>query len=467
MQFDCSTDTIAPDLTTLLLIGGTGALQLTSGTTAQRPGTAGAGAIRWNTSLTTPAIEYFDGTTWNAIGSGGTTYTAGTGISITTGVIANTGVTSNVAGTNITVSGATGAVTIGTSTTPSFSTVTSTVATGTAPFTVTSTTNVPNLNASSLSGATFASPGTIGSTTPGTATFTTLNASGLVTIGATAGYSDTGILATSTSSIAGYNQFIVQNTNSGTTSSTNYNVSNNLASATTNFGEFGMNSSGFTGTGSFNAAGMVYLASATTDLAIGTYGSNAIHFVVNSGTTDVFTMGTAGQMAIGGSYGTSGQVFTSGGPSAAASWTTVTGGGGLATTDDTTTNATYYPVVVTSAGGSTAKTSSTKITFNPSTGTLSSTIFNSLSDKRAKKNIRELGYGLADVLKLTGHKYEMVDGGNTSIGLIAQDVMQHIPEVVSTNVDGMMGINYPVLTAVLIEAIKDLTARLAILEAKQ
>lgn len=47
------------------------------------------------------------------------------------------------------------------------------VATGTAPFTVASTTNVANLNASSLSGATFAAPGAIGSSTPSTGAFTT------------------------------------------------------------------------------------------------------------------------------------------------------------------------------------------------------------------------------------------------------------------------------------------------------
>jgi hypothetical protein len=56
----------------------------------------------------------------------------------------------------------------------------STQATGTAPFTVASTTNVANLNASSLNGATFASPGAIGSTTPSTGVFTlgTINSSG-------------------------------------------------------------------------------------------------------------------------------------------------------------------------------------------------------------------------------------------------------------------------------------------------
>ena len=69
------------------------------------------------------------------------------------------------------------------STTPStgkFTTIESTIATGTAPFTVASTTNVANLNASSLGGATFASPGAIGSGTASTGAFTTLSASSTV-----------------------------------------------------------------------------------------------------------------------------------------------------------------------------------------------------------------------------------------------------------------------------------------------
>ena len=49
-----------------------------------------------------------------------------------------------------------------------------------APFVVNSPNNVPNLNASSLSGATFAAPGTIGGTTPGAAIFTTLTISGAI-----------------------------------------------------------------------------------------------------------------------------------------------------------------------------------------------------------------------------------------------------------------------------------------------
>lgn len=51
---------------------------------------------------------------------------------------------------------------------------TSTIATGTAPLVVTSTTNVANLNASSLGGATFAAPGAIGGGTASAITGTTI-----------------------------------------------------------------------------------------------------------------------------------------------------------------------------------------------------------------------------------------------------------------------------------------------------
>lgn len=58
----------------------------------------------------------------------------------------------------------------------------STVTTGTAPLVIASTTNVLNLNASSISGATFASPGAIGISDASSGAFTTLGASGITSI---------------------------------------------------------------------------------------------------------------------------------------------------------------------------------------------------------------------------------------------------------------------------------------------
>lgn len=61
MQFDFTTETITPDETNILTVAGD-ALELPSGTTAQRPLTASPGAIRYNTD--TNRIEGLHNTVW-------------------------------------------------------------------------------------------------------------------------------------------------------------------------------------------------------------------------------------------------------------------------------------------------------------------------------------------------------------------------------------------------------------------
>lgn len=72
MDLDFLTETITPNLSTLLNIGGTGALQVSSGTTAQRPVTGIAnGAIRYNTTLNT--LESYVNSGWVSLtGASGT-----------------------------------------------------------------------------------------------------------------------------------------------------------------------------------------------------------------------------------------------------------------------------------------------------------------------------------------------------------------------------------------------------------
>lgn len=127
-----------------------------------------------------------------------------------------------------------------------------------------------------------------------------LDANGVATIGSTLSYSDTGIIGSFASTVAGYNQVIVQNKSTATNASSNFNVSNDAATSTTGYAELGINSSAFTGTGSFNIAGASYLASASTDLAIGTYGAYNVHFVTNSNTTDAMTIFNSGGVSLGG-----------------------------------------------------------------------------------------------------------------------------------------------------------------------
>jgi len=117
---------------------------------------------------------------------------------------------------------------------------------------------------------------------------------GYLSIATSLSYSDTGILGQFASNTAGYNQFIVQNTSSGTSASTSFLASNDQGTSTTNYVEMGINSSTFTGTGAFSQAGYGYLASSSTDLAIGTYGSNGIHFTVASNATDAIYISPTG-----------------------------------------------------------------------------------------------------------------------------------------------------------------------------
>jgi hypothetical protein len=126
------------------------------------------------------------------------------------------------------------------------------------------------------------------------------DANGVATIGSTLSYSDTGIIGSFASTVAGYNQVIIQNKSNASNASTNFNVSNDASTSTSSYAELGINSSTFSGTGSFNIAGASYLASASTDLTIGTYGAYNVHFVTNSSTTDAMTIFNSGGVSLGG-----------------------------------------------------------------------------------------------------------------------------------------------------------------------
>lgn len=217
---------------------------------------------------------------------------------------------------------------------------------------------------------TFTAPVLSGGAHIATETITSSLSAGAFSYG-TLGYTDTSIFASFTSSTNSYNQIVLQNTNSGTTASTDYVVSNNLGTASTYFGDFGMNSSGFTGTGSMNLPNAVYLQSSSSDLVLGTLGSNAIHFVINNGATDTMTINASSAIAFNGSYGTSGQILQSNGNAASPTWVTFSGG---ATITPTTTTGTYYIVGTTSTSGSlsTASISNTNaVSYNANTGLLS------------------------------------------------------------------------------------------------
>ncbi|SNS99289.1 Chaperone of endosialidase [Ekhidna lutea] len=89
------------------------------------------------------------------------------------------------------------------------------------------------------------------------------------------------------------------------------------------------------------------------------------------------------------------------------------------------------------------------------------------SDRRLKKNIADLENPLEKTLKMRGVSYQWKDENmsqRNQIGVIAQEVEEIYPEFVHTNDEGMKAVNYAQMTAVLIEAIKELNAKVASLE---
>jgi hypothetical protein len=101
-----------------------------------------------------------------------------------------------------------------------------------------------------------------------------------------------------------------------------------------------------------------------------------------------------------------------------------------------------------------ANTSSTKLTYVPSTGTLSATIHTSTSDITVKTDIHIIENGLDIVKSLEGVSFKWKNNGDKSYGVIAQQVEKIIPDVV-TEIDGTKSVNYSALIGFLIEAIKD------------
>lgn len=170
------------------------------------------------------------------------------------------------------------------------------------------------------------------------------------------------------------------------------------------------------------------------------------------------------------------------------------------TTDQTTDTGTYYPLLAATAPSTgsftSVNTSSSRMTFTPSSGTLTVTrltvgtaaditmtagsingvpvgastastgAFTTLtassitetSSIAYKENVTPIDNALEAVTKLAGVIYDRKDGSSTNeAGLIAEEVEKVLPNIVSYKDGKAEGIQYTKLTAYLIEAVKSLT----------
>ena len=88
------------------------------------------------------------------------------------------------------------------------------------------------------------------------------------------------------------------------------------------------------------------------------------------------------------------------------------------------------------------------------------------SDARIKKDVATIDGALDLVSKMRGVRYTRIDNGTKGVGVIAQEMLEVLPEVIQQGLgdDDTLSVAYGNIVGVLIEAVKELTARVVELE---
>ena len=86
------------------------------------------------------------------------------------------------------------------------------------------------------------------------------------------------------------------------------------------------------------------------------------------------------------------------------------------------------------------------------------------SDERLKKDVSTIENALDKTKQLRGVSFTKKADDSKSIGVIAQELEKVLPELVKTGEDGMKSVNYAQITGLLIEAVKELSAKVDELE---
>jgi len=313
-------------------------------------------------------------------------------------------------------------------------TYTSTVSTGTAPFTVSSTTQVSNLNASLLAGKTPPTGDLVGTSDEQTLTNKTLTNPKISSI----------VNGTFTSTLPTVNGTLV--------------------------------STGSTGVVTSNMIADLNIVNA--DVAVGaaiTYGKLSLSNSILA--SDVVTGAgiTYGKLNLTG-FITNSDIATNAGISTGKLSAYTISGIPLGSNLSTLTFGTY--LTGTSYNGSTGVTIATNATNanTPSTivardgsgnftaGTITCTDLNSTSDIDLKKDIKTLQNSLSVISQLRGVNFAWKSNDKQSIGVIAQELEEVLPQLVSTSDN--KSVNYNGLIGVLIEAVKELSAEVEELKKK-
>ena len=180
--------------------------------------------------------------------------------------------------------------------------------------------------------------------------------------------------------------------------------------------------------------------------------------VVSSGiiTASAFFGNGSGLTGVG--IGSTGSINTSGIITASAFFGNGSGltGAGSTVFNDTTTNQEFFPLFTNITTGTITASgiSTSKLTYNPSTGEATAINFNSTSDINLKENIHTVENALETINSLRGVSFDWKETGKTSYGVIAQELEEILPELVKQG--EVKSVNYNGIIGVLIEAVKEL-----------
>ena len=79
------------------------------------------------------------------------------------------------------------------------------------------------------------------------------------------------------------------------------------------------------------------------------------------------------------------------------------------------------------------------------------------SDATLKTNIHQIQGALDLIKSMQGDRFQWIEDGTPSIGFIAQDVQRVFPEAVKRRPDGKLAVEYDIIAAPLVEAVKELS----------
>lgn len=139
-------------------------------------------------------------------------------------------------------------------------------------------------------------------------------------------------------------------------------------------------------------------------------------------------------------------------------------GGELPIQNDTTDTTRYIGFFESTSGSANnVLVSSSKLQFNPSSGSLSATDFNSLSDITYKTDIQAIP-DVEDIIeRINTYLFAWKQTGKKSYGVLAQELESVLPELINES-NGVKYVNYTPLIAILLEGHKKLKKQVSILE---